>query len=123
MAVEGVTTKEVFETYVEHFVAPELEPGQEVVVMDNLGAHRPERVRQLIEGRGCELIYLPPYSPDLLNPIRGSLREDKAHPQEDVCPRQGGSHRGDGAGIGRCRYRRRTGFFAHCGYRIPAQQL
>ena len=55
MAVEGATTKEVLETYVEHFLAPELEPGQEVVVMDNLGAHTPERVRQLIEGRGCEL--------------------------------------------------------------------
>ena len=60
MAVEGATTKEVLETYVEHFLAPELKPGQEVVVMDNLGAHRPERVRQLIEGRGCELICLPP---------------------------------------------------------------
>jgi transposase len=36
--------------------------------MDNLGAHRPKRVRQLIESRGCELIYLPPYSPEL-NPI------------------------------------------------------
>jgi DDE superfamily endonuclease len=45
MTVEGATTKEVLETYVEHFLAPELEPGQEVVVMDNLGAHTPERVR------------------------------------------------------------------------------
>jgi transposase len=36
--------------------------------MDNLGAHRPKRVRELIEERGCELLYLPPYSPDL-NPI------------------------------------------------------
>ena len=77
MAVEGATTKEVFETYVEHFLAPELEPGQEVVVMDSLGAHTPERVRQLIEGRGCELIYLPPYSPDLLNPIEEAFAKIK----------------------------------------------
>jgi hypothetical protein len=44
-----------------------LEPGQ-VVAMDNLGAHRPKKIRELIEGRGCQLFYLPSYSPDL-NPI------------------------------------------------------
>ena len=63
MAVEGSTTKEVFETYVEHFLVPALREGQ-VVVMDNLSAHKGERVRNLIEDRGCGLLYLPPYSPD-----------------------------------------------------------
>jgi transposase len=67
MAVEGSTTKEVIETYVEHFLARALLPGQ-VVVMDNLTAHKGERVRELIEGTGCELLYLPPYSPEF-NPI------------------------------------------------------
>jgi transposase len=67
MAVEGATTTRVSETYVEQVLAPALRPGQ-VVVMDNLGAHRPRRVRELIEERGCELIYLPSYSPDF-NPI------------------------------------------------------
>ena len=67
VAVEGATTKEVFEAYAEHFLAPSLKPG-EIVVMDNLGAHRPKRIRELIESRGCELLYLPPYCPDL-NPI------------------------------------------------------
>ncbi len=86
MAVEGATTKEVLETYVEHFLAPELEPGQEVVVMDNLGAHRPERVRQQIEGRGCELIYLPPYSPDLLNPIEEAFAKIKHIPSGRCVP-------------------------------------
>lgn len=75
MAVEGATTPEVFETYVEHFLAPELEPGQ-IVVMDNLGAHRPKRVRELIEDRDCELIYLPPYSPDF-NPIEEAFSKVK----------------------------------------------
>ncbi len=74
--VEGATTKEVFETYVEHFLAPALKPGQ-VVVMDNLGAHRPKKVRELIEGEGCELLYLPPYySPDL-NPIEEAFSKVK----------------------------------------------
>src|SRR3712207_1808841 len=75
MAVEGATTREAFEAYVEHFLVPQLEPG-EVVVMDNLGAHRPKRVRQLIEARSCELIYLPPYSPDL-NPIEEAFAKVK----------------------------------------------
>jgi transposase len=64
MAIEGFTTKEVFEVYVEYFLAPTLRTGQ-VVVMDNLSAHKGESVRKLIEDRGCELLYLPPYSPDL----------------------------------------------------------
>jgi len=68
MAVEGATTREVFEAYVEqHFLAPTLKPGR-VVIMDNLGARRPKRVKELIEGRGCELIYLVPYSPRTLTP-------------------------------------------------------
>jgi transposase len=58
MAVEGATTSRVFETYTERLVAPALKPA-EVVVMDNLGAHRPKRVRELIEAMGCELLYLP----------------------------------------------------------------
>jgi hypothetical protein len=51
LAVEGATNREVFEAYVERVLAPELRPGQ-VVVMDNLTAHKGERVRELIEGRG-----------------------------------------------------------------------
>jgi transposase len=47
-----------------------------MAVMDNLGAHRPERVRDLIEGRGCELLYLPAYSPDH-NPIEGAFAKIK----------------------------------------------
>jgi transposase len=66
-AVEGPTTREVFEIYLERLLAPSLNPGQ-VVVMDNLSSHKGGRVRELIEERGCTLLYLPAYSPDL-NPI------------------------------------------------------
>ena len=75
MAIEGSTTKEVFEAYVEHLLAPTLTTGQ-VVVMDNLSAHKGERVRELIEVRGCELLHLPPYSPDL-NPIEEAFSRIK----------------------------------------------
>jgi transposase len=54
LTVEGATTSAVFEAYVEQVLAPRLRKGQ-VVVMDNLSAHKGERVRQLIEERGCEL--------------------------------------------------------------------
>ncbi len=61
LAVEGATNREVFETYVEEVLVPRLRPGQ-AVVMDNLSAHKGERVKELIEEQGCELLYLPPYS-------------------------------------------------------------
>jgi transposase len=75
LAVEGATTTRVFETYVEKVLVPHLEPKQ-IVIMDNLGAHRPKRIRELIEGRGCELLYLPAYSPDY-NPIEEALAKIK----------------------------------------------
>ena len=75
LAVEGATTARVFETYVEKVLVPSLEEGQ-VVVMDNLGAHRPKRIRELIEEQGCELMYLPAYSPDY-NPIEEAFAKIK----------------------------------------------
>ena len=63
LAVVGSTTAEVFEVYFEKVLAPSLRRGQ-LVVMDNLSSHRgKKRVRELIEASGCELVYLPPYSP------------------------------------------------------------
>jgi transposase len=75
LAVEGATNREVFETYVERILAPTLRRGQ-VVVMDNLTAHKGERIRELIEQEGCELLYLPPYSPDF-NPIEEAFSKIK----------------------------------------------
>jgi transposase len=75
-AVEGATTRQVFRNlHLEGVLAPTLEPGQ-VVVMDNLCAHKGGRVKEIIEGRGCELVYLPPYSPDF-NPIEGAFSKVK----------------------------------------------
>ena len=63
----GGTTKEAFVTYVREVLVPELEPG-DAVVLDNLAAHKDQRVRELVENAGAKLYFLPPYSPDL-NPI------------------------------------------------------
>jgi transposase len=75
MCFEGATDTEAFEVYVEHFLAPSLSEGQ-VVVMDNLGAHQPQRIRELIEQRGAEVVFLPSYSPDL-NPIEQAFSKIK----------------------------------------------
>jgi len=75
LTVEGATTALVFEAYVEHVLAPSLRKGQ-VVLIDNRGAHRPKRVGELIEERGCELVYLLAYSPDY-NPIEEAFAKIK----------------------------------------------
>jgi transposase len=121
LAVEGGTTKAVFEAYVERALAPFLRPGQ-VVVMDNLSAHKGEEVREHIEARSCELLFLPPYSPDL-NPIeeafskiKGLLRKVEARTREALIEAMG-------AAISAVTAREARGFFEHCGYRRVGQLL
>ena len=63
MTVEGATDGAVFMAYVSQVLAPTLKPG-DVVVMDNLGAHKVYGIRSAIEASGATLMYLPPYSPD-----------------------------------------------------------
>lgn len=65
--VDGAVNGDVFEAFVEQVLVPQLKPG-DIVIMDNLSAHKRARTRELIEARDAELRYLPPYSPDL-NPI------------------------------------------------------
>ena len=75
MTIEGATDALAFEAYVEHFLGPSLKEGQ-VVVLDGLGSHRTEKVRELVEGRGAHLLFLPSYSPDL-NPIEEAFSKIK----------------------------------------------
>ena len=63
----GHTDKQLFVSWIRDFLCPELTPGQ-VVILDNASFHKDDEIYDLIEDRGCRLIYLPPYSPDL-NPI------------------------------------------------------
>ena len=122
LAVEGTTTTgAVFEAYVERVLCPVLCPGQ-IVVMDNLSAHKGERVRELIEGRVCELLYLPPYSPDL-NPIeeafakiKGVLRKAEARNREALIE-------AIGRAISAVTAQDVRGFFEHCGYGVSVQSL
>jgi transposase len=63
MTLEGAADADAFVTYLTHFLVPTLMPGQ-IVIMDNLSVHKDDRVRPLIEGAKCRLVYLPAYSPD-----------------------------------------------------------
>ena len=64
---EGTCNKELFESYIEQMLVPELKPGQ-FVVMDNINFHKSEKVKNLIESAKCSILFLPTYSPDM-NPI------------------------------------------------------
>jgi transposase len=121
LAVEGATTARVFETYVKKVLAPSLRPGQ-MVLMDNLGAHRPKRVRELVEERGCELMYLPSYSPDF-NPIEEAFAKIK-HLLREACARSRGALvEAMGAALWAISDRDALGFFEHAGYRPTGQLL
>ena len=119
MTVIGSATKAVFEAYVEEVLAPSLAPGG-VVVMDNLGAHRSRRVRELIEGRGCELLFLPPYSPDFspieeaFSKIKALLRRAKARTREALVE-------AIGRALSAVTAEDAAGYFGHCGYPIGDQ--
>jgi len=121
LAVEGATTARVFETYVQKVLAPSLEVGQ-VVVMDNLGAHRPGRVRELIEQRGCQLIYLPSYSPDY-NPIEEAFAKIKNLLRKAAARTKEALVEAIGAALSAVTMDDVRGFFEHAGYRTTGQPL
>jgi transposase len=121
MAVEGSTDRQVFEAYIEHTLAPTLQAGQ-IVIMDNLPAHKPVRVRELIEERGCGLYYLPSYSPDF-NPIeeafskiKGMLRQAGARTKEALIEVLAEA-------LTAVSPRDARGYFEHAGYHSQAQPL
>jgi transposase len=119
LAVEGPTTREVFEAYVEKALAPSLSPGG-VVVMDNLSAHKGGRIRELLEAAGCELLYLPPYSPDM-NPIEEAFSKVKGILRKAQARTRSGLIEAMGHALGVVNSSDARGFFEHCGYRAMGQ--
>ncbi len=120
LAVEGATSRIVFEAYIERVLVPSLRRGQ-VVVMDNLSsAHKGEHVRELIESTGCELLYLPPYSPDFspieeaFSKVKGLLRKAEARSREALVEAMGKA-------LDAVTARDARGFFEHCGYSASGQ--
>ena len=120
MSIEGSAAAEAFGLYVEHLLCPNLKPGQ-IVVIDNLQVHKTKRVRELLEGGGCRLVFLPSYSPDF-NPIeeafstfskvKALLRRAKARSFEALVE-------ATGAALRAVSKQDAVGFFTHCGYATP----
>lgn len=118
LSIEGSADRESFSLYLEEVLCPALRRGQ-IVVMDNLSVHKSRYVRELIERRGCELWFLPAYSPDL-NPIeeafskaKGILKKAKARTLQALFEATARALSAVGEEDAR-------GFFGHCGY--PATQ-
>lgn len=89
MTFEGGTKKEIFITYIKDVLSPDLREGN-IVIMDNLSAHKSNEIREIIESKGAFLVYLPRYSPDL-NPIelcwsklKSYLKKQKARDYESL---------------------------------------
>jgi transposase len=113
MCVEGATDKEVFEAYVQKALAPSLLEGQ-VVVLEGLGAHRTARVRELIEARGCDLVFLPAYSPDL-NPIEEAFSKIKHLVRKAAERTREALNEAIAQALTAIRPQDVVGWFAHCG--------
>ena len=114
LILDGAANGAVFERYVEQVLAPSLTAGQ-IVVMDNLSIHKGVKVRNAIEARGCQLLFLPSYSPDLspieeaFSKLKAALRRASARTrealQEAICQ-----------ALDLITAQDARGWFAHCGY-------
>ena len=118
MTVEGGTDTAVFAAYVEHFLLPALRPGQ-IVVVDNVGAHKPDRIRALIEAAGCLLVFLPAYSPDL-SPVEEAFSTTKTLIRAANARTRAALDEAIAAALAAVTTADAVGWFAHAGY--PARQ-
>ena len=114
MTIEGATNTEVFRAYVREVLVPSLRPG-DIVVMDNLGAHKNPDTISLIEKVGAEVRFLPAYSPDL-NPIemmwskvKSLLRKTQARTRPDLLA-------AISSALASVTSQDASGWFTHCGY-------
>jgi transposase len=114
MLLTGATDTAAFEAYVEQVLAPGLVPGK-IVVMDNLSAHKSERVRLLIEARGCELWFLPAYSPDL-SPIEEAFSKLKQLLRRAVARTREALQQAIAIALDQITAQDAQGYFRHCGY-------
>jgi transposase len=116
MSVEGATDGAALQTYIEHFLLPTLKTGQ-IVVMDNLQAHKSLKVREHIEGAGASVLFLPSYSPDFspieeaFSKVKNILRKAQARTHE--APLEA-----IGIALDAVSYQDALGFFEHCGYHV-----
>src|ERR1700710_1961235 len=114
MLLDGPMDGECFLAWIEQMLVPTLRPG-DIVIMDNLAAHKVAGVRQAIEARGAALRYLPPYSPDL-NPIENAFAKLKAHVRKSAARTLDALERAAANALQQFRPDQCSNFFANAGY-------
>ena len=117
--IEGAMDTESFAWYITEQLAPTLRPGQ-IVVLDNLSAHQADRMRQAIEARHCQLLFLPPYSPDC-TPIEQAFSKIKAILRGLGARTKEALQEAVRLAIAAITRHDAAAWFAHAGYALPAQ--
>lgn len=120
MIIAGAANGAAFEAYVEHILVPSLPSGQ-VVVMDNLRVHKSAQVRQLIEDQGCQVLFLPAYSPDF-SPIEESFSKVKAHLRRSKARTREALQEAIAQALLTVTPQDAHGWFRHCGYPLPQER-
>jgi transposase len=115
--IDGPINGETFRAYVEQFLVPTLAAG-DIVIMDNLGSHKGQAVRTAIEGVGAQLLYLPPYSPDL-NPIEQVFAKLKALLRKAAARSSDGLWNAVGQLLQRFAPHECANYFDNAGYGLP----
>jgi transposase len=119
MTLEGAANTAAFTAYVRELLCPTLRPGQ-IVILDNVSFHHAAPIRELIEARGCRLLFLPPYSPDFA-PIEHAFSKLKAALRAAAARTQAARDAAIAAALDLITAADAHGWFRHCGYRLPAQ--
>jgi transposase len=114
LVLDGPMTGTAFRAYVEQFLAPALAPG-DVVVLDNLAAHKVAGVREAIAAAGASILYLPPYSPDL-NPIEQLFAKFKALLRKAAARTRNELWQAVGRLLDACPATECANYLRHCGY-------
>jgi transposase len=121
MVLDGAINREAFDAYVEQSLLPTLRPGQ-IIILDNLAVHKSPRARALIEGAGCQLHFLPSYSPDF-NPIELAFAKVKHHLRGAGQRTFAGLVAATAPALTAVTAADARGFFAHSGYHLSGQLL
>lgn len=118
MTMTGPADGEVVALFVRQILLPTLRPGQ-IVLWDNLSAHTAVTLQELIAAHGCEVRFLPPYSPDF-NPIEHAFSKLKAHLRRAGARSRDALEEAIAAGLDTITPQDAHAWFHHCGYAHPA---
>jgi transposase len=119
IVLEGSVDSKIFDLFIRDYLCPTLLPGQ-IVILDNLAAHGSESVRSAIEAKGCELLFLPPYSPDF-SPIELAFSKIKEYLRQKATRSRAGLEEALTQALALITPQDAANYFRHCGYPSTSQ--